>query len=86
MSLAEAAEIAGLPYKQVHYRIKHGWSVEKALSEPLKVNSNSLRSKCEKVGINYNTVYNRVYSLGWSVEKAITTPSKGKGANQESYK
>lgn len=40
----------------------------------------------EKIGINYNTVYNRVYSLGWSVEKAITTPSKGKGANQESYK
>lgn len=85
MSLAEAAEIARLPYKQVHFRIKHGWSVEKALSEPLKGNSSSLRSRCEKAGINYNTVYNRVHSLGWSVEKAITTPSKGKGANQHSY-
>ena len=85
MSLAEAAEIAGLPYKQVHFRIKHGWSVEKALSEPLKVNSSSLRSRCEKAGINYNTVYNRVHSLRWSVEKAIATPTKGKGANQHSY-
>lgn len=86
MSLAEAAEIAKLPYKQVHFRIKHGWSIEKALSEPLMDNSESLRKKCKEAGMNYRTVYNRVYSLGWSVEKALSTPSKGKGANQVSYK
>lgn len=79
MSLAEASEIAKLPYKQVHFRIKCGWSVEKALSEPVKDNSNSLRRKCKEMGMNYNTVYNRVYSLGWSVEKALSTPIKRKG-------
>lgn len=36
MSLAEAAFIAGLPYKQVHWRIKHGWDVKKALNTPLR--------------------------------------------------
>lgn len=36
MSLAEAAEIADLPYYQVHLRIKSGWSLEKALSTPIR--------------------------------------------------
>lgn len=33
--LSQAAELAGLPYKTVHVRIKRGWSHEKALSVPL---------------------------------------------------
>lgn len=78
MSLAEAAEIAGLPYKQVHFRIKHGWSVEKALSEPLMDNSNSLQSRCKKAGINYHTVITRIHTLGWSEEKALSTPIRKK--------
>lgn len=36
MSLAEAAERAGLPYKQVHARIKSGWSEYDALHTPLR--------------------------------------------------
>lgn len=36
MSLAQAVEIAGLPYKQVHWRIQHGWSIEDALSKPIR--------------------------------------------------
>lgn len=36
MSLAEASEIAGLPYKQVWFRIHvAGWTFEKAISTPL---------------------------------------------------
>jgi len=36
MSLAEASEIAGLPYKQVWFRIHvSGWTFEKAISTPL---------------------------------------------------
>lgn len=37
MSLAEAAEITGLPYKQVHARLKSGWSLEDALTKPLRI-------------------------------------------------
>lgn len=39
MSLAEACEIAGMPYKQVHWRIQvRNWPVEKALSVPFNTN------------------------------------------------
>lgn len=85
MSLAEAAELAGLPYKEVHLRIKKGWSEYDALHTPLQTNENSLRKKCEALGINYHTVYSRIYMYGWSEERALNTPSYGKGANQTSY-
>lgn len=74
MSLAEAAELAGLPYKQVHYRIKHGWSVEKALSEPLKQRS-ALYEECLKRGVDYNVVYKRIIAYGWDKERAFTEPT-----------
>ena len=36
MSLAEACELAGLPYKQVYWRMAHaGWPFEKAISVPI---------------------------------------------------
>lgn len=86
MSLAEAAELAGLPYKQVHYRIKRsGWSVEKALSEPIKSGVSDLHKKCDELGLNYHTIYNRI-RMGWSEEDALKTPILGLGANQTSYK
>lgn len=85
MSLAEASELAGLPYKQVHYRIKRrGWPVEKALSVPIR-ESGMLRERCERAGVNYRTVTNRIYSLGWTEERAINTPTLGRGANHMSY-
>ncbi len=86
MSLAEAAELAGLPYKEVHLRIKSGWSVYDALHTPLLTDPNNLHKRCIERGLNYHTIYNRVYSLGWSEERALNTPILGKGANQVSYK
>lgn len=35
MSLAEACEIAGMPYKQVFSRLKWNWPLEEALSTPI---------------------------------------------------
>ena len=85
MSLAEAAEKAGLPYKQVHYRIKRrGWSIEKALSTPIRGKS-ELRIKCEELGLNYHTIYNRI-RMGWNEDDAINTPVVGIGANQTTYR
>lgn len=85
MSLAEAAELAGLPYKQVHGRIKkYGWSVERALTTPIQKKS-ELHVKCDELGINYHTVYNRI-RMGWNEEDAINTPTAGRGANQKTYK
>jgi hypothetical protein len=85
MSLAEACELAGLPYKQVHHRISRlGWSIDRALSTPMQRGC-LLREKCEKLGMNYGTVVTRIYQLGWSEERALNTPTLGKGANQSSY-
>ena len=85
MSLAEACERANMPYKQVFARVKvHGWSFEKSISTPIKGKS-ELRKKCDQLGLNYHTVYNRI-RMGWSEEEAINTPIEGLGANQTTYK
>lgn len=83
MSLAQASEEAGLPYKQVFFRIKHGWTPERALSTPLFKKS-ELHKRCDSLGINYHTVYSRL-KRGWSEEDAINIEMKGIGANQTSY-
>lgn len=31
----------------------------------------------EETGLNYTTIYYRVFNAGWSVEKALTTPVQG---------
>lgn len=35
-----------------------------------------LRKLCDREGVSYDTVHNRIYTLGWDVEKAIATPSQ----------
>lgn len=72
MSLAEAAEISGISYKLVHIRLKKGWSLERALSEPIRSKS-ELHKKCDELGLNYHSVYTRI-SSGWSEEDAFSTP------------
>lgn len=86
MSLAEAAELAGLPYKEVHLRIKSGWSEYDALHTPIQSPKSELRKICDERGLNYHTVYSRVHMYGWTVEDAVSTPTLGKGANQTSYR
>lgn len=71
MSLAEAAEIAGLPYKQVHLRLKKGWSLEDALTKPLRKESD-LHKECVARGLNYHKVYNRIHVYGWDIERALS--------------
>ena len=35
-----------------------------------------LLTLCNRFGVSYDTVHNRIYSLGWSVEAAVDTPSQ----------
>ena len=75
MSLAEAAERAGLKYKEVHYRIhKLGWTLEDALSIPIREGLSDLHKECIERGADYHTVYNRVVIRGWDKERAFTEP------------
>jgi len=38
MTIAEWSEVTGLPDKTLYYRISKGWSIERALTEPLNIN------------------------------------------------
>lgn len=31
---------------------------------------------CERLGVSYDTIHDRIYKRGWSVEKALSTPSQ----------
>ena len=88
MSLAEACEIAGLPYKQVFERIvKHKWSLEDALATPMRDPhaKSELHRKCDELGLDYHVVYNRIYTYGWDVERAMSTPTgQGKRRSRKS--
>lgn len=84
MSLAEAAEIANIPYKLAHGRIAKGWDVEKALNTPIQ-SGGGLKQKCRDAGIDYKIVHQRIHKLGWSEEEALHTPNAGQGANQTTY-
>ena len=91
MSLAEACEKAGLPYKQVFERIvKRNWPVDEALSIPIggakKKRSGNTRSElARQAGLKPSTVNSRL-KYGWTEEEALGIPTVGKGANQTTYK
>ena len=75
MSLPEACELSGVPEYTFRSRVLNGWSEEKALSIMPQQNKRSdLHKKAEKAGLNYHTVYSRIYQMGWSEEEALNTP------------
>ena len=49
--LAEAAELAGLPYYVVKNRIYKGWTVEDALAEPLDMRKSNAGSRGHSAGV-----------------------------------
>lgn len=78
MPLKTACEQIGMPYKAVHLRIKRrGWTIERALTEPIYDNRNSVKSKCKAFNMPYNTVIWRLNS-GWSEERAFNTPVRSR--------
>ena len=51
MSLAEACEIEGMPYKQVFARVKYcGWTLEDALTKPIRSVRGAARKRCQQDG------------------------------------
>jgi len=63
----------------------HGWSIERALTEPisdhkkrltLNGETKTLDGWCEGLGITKIGMKMRLNSFGWSIEKALTTKSR----------
>lgn len=83
----KAAE-KGITRENVWKRVNNGgWSVERAISEPvLKKGTFARNSKygdhvkiAEANGISYQTFWERVNTMGWSLEKASNTLLRGQG-------
>lgn len=91
LSMAEWAEETGIPSSAIQGRLKQGWSVERALTEPNRGGAGSrgtplafrgeslpLRSWAKRFGIPYGTAKDRLAS-GKSLEEVLTTPVSKRG-------
>lgn len=64
---------AGLTLEHVRARLHHGWSKERALSEPPRWHKDSLSRRARQVGLDPSLVHSRVRA-GWSEDRALRTP------------
>lgn len=88
-SIAEIARLEGIKRNILTNRVSYGWSLEKAVSTPLKTDLQkkfwwkdgmyTLPEIAKATGRDYNLLYNRVCSNGWSIEKAVDTPTGASG-------
>lgn len=78
----EWAKLYGVPSHLILQRIDHGWTVERAITEPVaerkyhdltyKGQTHSMSDWARLLGIKFSTLSQRINS-GWSVEDALTT-------------
>jgi len=83
-TLSEWAALCGMPASTLRTRLKKGWRLERAMSEPVKPNgqdtfeafgeAHTLREWAQIRGISQNALSSRIYALEWPIEKALTEP------------
>jgi hypothetical protein len=82
--VAEWAEAVGMPRKRVEQRLNWGWSVERALTEPVHTpdapvviawrgQTKTVAAWARELGLSPDTLASRL-KRGWSVERAMTEP------------
>ena len=86
MNLKEWAKELDIKYSTLYSRIQdHGWSIEDAFTKEAGQYDTSRNASiswsgeemslvewAEKLGMNYGTLYRRIYDHGWSIEDALT--------------
>lgn len=88
-TLKDYCEKNNIDYRAVHNRLRYGWTMEKALSEPIKhmpykiilPNGETLVEYCKRNNLNHTTICGRI-SRGWTLEDAITKPIKHEHARK----
>lgn len=74
-SLTDLAEKLGVSRLTLSNRInEYGWSIEKALSVPIKKRDNTISDLAKQSGISYQTLRQRIELYKWDIIKAISTP------------
>lgn len=89
LSISEIAKLEGVKRSILQNRVYIGWSLEKAVSTPLKEETQkkfwwkdrfyTLSEIAKATGRDYNLLYNRVCCNGWTIEKAVDTPTGASG-------
>lgn len=87
MPISAWAERLGVDDKPIRFRIRRGWSTERALTEPVRDMPNFRKTIThdgvslthsqwgERVGLAGGVISKRL-RIGWSIEKTLTTPSR----------
>ena len=75
--IMELSEKTGIPYGTLQTRLNRGWDVDKAISTPVNVKSESVCAQARARGLPEATVLCRV-NRGWSLERALSTPVREK--------
>lgn len=71
----ELSEKYNINTQTIRWRLRNGWSVEKALTTPIGYNhANSLKKKAKKSGVNHTTVWSRI-SRGIPENIALSSPA-----------
>jgi len=84
----------GICYKTLQKRIKK-WGINRAFTEPINetfdfenqiINYNGKELKlcewCEKLGLKYPVIRERIFRRQWSIERAFTTPERERRAKR----
>lgn len=76
----ETAALRGIERNNVYQRVYNGWTIKRAITQPLKVPKpwDLWKDVAEANGVTYETFRKRVYK-GWGHEKAAKTPLLRKG-------
>ncbi len=78
--LLDACARLGLPYHTVIARLRRGWDMDRALSEPVrpstpsgirKKGGESLAATCRRVGADYASTYRYHVKLGFPLDEAL---------------
>lgn len=73
-------KILGIDPKTIRARFSHGWSTEDALlkstdsrriSYEINGEKKYIKDLAKEYGINYNTLYNRLFTYGWDIFRAL---------------
>ena len=75
--VTELSEIVGIQHGTLRSRLNRGWDVDKAISTPVNVKSESVCAQARVNGLPEATVLCRV-NRGWSLERALSTPVQEK--------
>jgi hypothetical protein len=74
LAAREMGMAEGVTEHLVSHRVRDGWSIERAVTTPVRRPQDTLAHRARQVGMRPSLVYKRVRLRGWSEQRALSTP------------